>query len=289
MFGQLASLQMATGRVATLPSRASWGEACGLSCVQLRTAYRAELVAARELQPGPNPGGTAVGLVSRPGQRLSGPGLLSGSRSVGTSWYPHPRPATPSPRLRVFSRSELARGTRPCWNLSPRSREGGRGFPLGPGAGATASQDTAWSWGTGLQHRLSSCRRPSPRLARVQPACHPPPRHSPPDQGGQRARGGGGGRSRYAPPLQRVGPQGLGRGPAPPRSSVSPFEVGDRNPGCRHFAQRSGRVRARAPLWRAGEDTATSGCEAAPTANPPVWVLGPAAQGWAFGTGRPGG
>lgn len=224
MFGQLASLQMATGRVATLPSRASWGEACGLSCVQLRTAYRAELVAARELQPGPNPGGTAVGLVSRPGQRLSGPGLLSGSRSVGTSWYPHPRPATPSPRLRVFSRSELARGTRPCWDLSPRSREGGRGFPLGPGAGATASQDTAWSWGAGLQHRLSSCRRPSPRLARVQPAC--PPRHPLPTREGREHGAAGGGGSRHAPPFRGWDPGAWAEAPPLPGPRFPPLRLG---------------------------------------------------------------
>lgn len=165
----------------------------------------------------------------------------------------------------------------------------GRWARLSPGAGGRGHCKSRH--GLELGSRVAT---PAEQLQEAQPTpgtcpARLPPPAPPPDQGGQRARGGGRGGSRHAPPLQRVGPRGLGRGTAPPRSSVSPFEVGDRNPGCRHFAQRSGRVRARAPLWRAGEDTATSGCEAAPTANPPVWVLGPAAQGWAFGTGRPGG
>lgn len=107
------------------------------------------------------------------GSGQSWPGLLLGARRVDTSWHSHSHLPHLPPQLSIFSRSELAQQTLPCWDLSPRSQEGGRGLPLGLEAGAAASQDTAWRGG----RRVAT---PAEQLQEAQPTpgtCPSPSAH----------------------------------------------------------------------------------------------------------------
>lgn len=162
-----------------------------------------------------------MGVVSRPvpGRAREGAGGGLASSRAAEGWTPAdtptPLPATPSSSAQRFLTLGAGMVNRACWDLSPHPGKVGEAFPLGLGAGATASQDTAWSGGAGLRHRLSSCRGPGPHLVRV--PVRPPTLAPTPRRGGQRAWVGLG---RWVPILPRGGPGSLGQGPAPLWSSA---------------------------------------------------------------------
>ena len=93
------------------------------SCVQLRSALGGRVdgveraAAGGACWRGPSwawpPGQSGKGQGSGQGW----PGLLLGARRVDTSWYSHSHLPHLPPQLSVFSRSELAQQTLPCWDL----------------------------------------------------------------------------------------------------------------------------------------------------------------------------
>ena len=161
---------------------------------------------------------------SRKGQGSSQgwPGLLSGARRVDTSWH--------TPTCHTFLLSSAfshARSwhSRPCHagTCHPDPRKVGEAFLWAWRQGPLQVKTRPGGGDAGLQHRLSSCGRPSPRLARV-PACLPTLAPTSPLEGVQRAWVGS---RRQVPTLLRVGPRPRGQGPVPLWSRFPPFEVGD--------------------------------------------------------------
>lgn len=162
--------------------------------------------------------GTELGMASRP--VWEGPG-----KRPGLAWPPLGRqegghqlvltlpPATPSSSAQRFL--TLGAGTADPAMLglvTPIPRKVGEAFLWAWRQGPL--QVKTWPGGgdAGLQHRLSSCGRPSPRLARV-PARLPTLAPTHPHWGGRRRAWVGS--RRQVPTLLRVGPRPGGQGPAP--------------------------------------------------------------------------
>lgn len=230
------------------------------SCVQLRSALGGRVdgveraAAGGACWRGPSgawpPGQSGKGQGSGQGW----PGLLLGARRVDTSWYSHSHLPHLPPQLSVFSRSELAQQTLPCWDLSPRSQEGGRGLPLGLEAGATASQDMAWRGG----RRVAT---PAEQLREAQPTpgtCPSPSTHlgtHPPPLGGEAESMGGQQEAGSHP--SSSGTQARGPRPCPSRPVSPALRLGIQ------LIQRSelGHLCARMALSALSEPGARSACD----------------------------
>lgn len=128
--------------LATRPGRAAQppgGDDRRAPAVRSRRAMlKAQLVGRAGTTRRPGLEGPEVGVGPRPAPGRARAGLGLGPASSRALAHTRP-PVHLPPGLSIFSRLELARGTGPRWDLSSLSQEGGRGFPLGPGAGAPAS------------------------------------------------------------------------------------------------------------------------------------------------------
>lgn len=183
----------------------------------------------RELQQGVCAGGAQAGrgLQASPGRaREAARAGLASSRAPG-GWTPA---GTHTPTCHTFLLSSAfshARSwhSRPCHagTCHPDPRKVGEAFLWAWRQGPLQVKTRPGGGDAGLQHRLSSCGRPSPRLARV-PACLPTLAPTSPLEGVQRAWVGS---RRQVPTLLRVGPRPRGQGPVPLWSRFPPFEVGD--------------------------------------------------------------
>lgn len=172
----------------------------------------------RELQQGVHAGGDRAGHGL---QASLGRAREAARAGLASSWAPGGwTPAgTHTPTCHTFLLSSAfshARSwhSRPCHagTCHPDPRKVGEAFLWAWRQGPL--QVKTWPGGgdAGLQHRLSSCGRPSPRLARV-PARLPTLAPTHPRWGGRRRAWVGS--RRQVPTLLRVGPRPGGQGPAP--------------------------------------------------------------------------
>lgn len=183
----------------------------------------------RELQQGVCAGGAQAGrgLQASPGRaREAARAGLASSRAPG-GWTPA---GTHTPTCHTFLLSSAFSHAR-SWHsrlchagtCHPDPRKVGEAFLWAWRQGPLQVKTRPGGGDAGLQHQLSSCGRPSPRLARV-PACLPTLAPTSPLEGVQRAWVGS---RRQVPTLLRVGPRPRGQGPVPLWSRFPPFEVGD--------------------------------------------------------------